>query len=182
MMNDYKFNKLLSDTITLPILPANKFTSTDTEYYAVLEKNYIPITSTIECIYKPDWITGYKFTTENKYYNKLTITSINDNTEKKLRKGIMEFAVSNNIPEDSSNIFISGINHIYAKVSQAPYEDVDVRLEFIPTEDQKTDGLTNTEIWIDKDDKKTEHIIGGKISGDEQELHIKYYGILNGVN
>lgn len=182
MMNDYKFNKLLSDTITLPILPANKFTSTDTEYYAVLEKNYIPITSTIECIYKPDWITGYKFTTENKYYNKLAITSINDNTEKKLRKGIMEFAVSNNIPEDSSNIFISGINHIYAKVSQAPYEDVDVRLEFIPTEDQKTDGLTNTEIWIDKDDKKTEHIIGGKISGDEQELHIKYYGILNGVN
>lgn len=176
MMNDYKFNKLLSDTITLPILPAKEFTSTDTEYYAVLEKNYIPITSTITCIYKPDWITGYKFTTEDMYYNRLSITSINDNSEKKLRKGIMEFAVSNNISDTSR--FISGINHIYAKVSQAPKEDVGVRLEFIPTEQQKTDGLTDTEIW---DDKK-EHIIGGKISGDEQELHIKYCGILNGIN
>ena len=180
MMNDYKFNKLLSDTITLPILPANKFTNTDTEYYTVLEKNYIPIESSIICIYKPDWITGYKFTTEDRYYNRLSITSINDNTEKKLRKGIMEFAVSNNIPADSS--FISGINHIYAKVSQAPHEEIDVRLEFIPTEQQKTDGLTNKENWIDKNDKVTEHIIGGKISGDEQELHIKYYGILNDIN
>lgn len=179
MMNDYKFNKLLSDTITLPILPANKFTNTDTEYYAVLGKNYIPITSTIECIYKPDWITGYKFTTEDRYYNRLSITSINDNTEKKLRKGIMEFVCTNNISNDSN--FISGINHIYAKVSQAPYEEVDVHLEFIPTEQQETDGLTDKEIWDDKDGNKTEHIIGGKISGDEQELHIKYCGILNGI-
>lgn len=177
MMNDYKFNKLLSDTITLPILPANKFTNTDTEYYAVLEKNYIPIESSITCIYKPDWITGYKFTTEDKYYNRLTITSIKDNTEKKLHKGIMEFICTNNIVDDPSKPrFISGINHIYAKVSQAPYEEFDVRLEFIPTASQKE--LTNKETW---DDKK-EHIIGGKISGDEQELHIKYYGILNDIN
>lgn len=177
MMNDYKFNKLLSDTITLPILPANKFTNTDTEYYAVLEKNYIPIESSITCIYKPDWIKTYKFTIEDKYYNRLSITSINDNSEKKMRKGIMEFVTSNNIVDDPSNpSFISSINHIYAKVSQAPYEEVDVRLEFIPTENQKE--LNNKEIW---DDKK-EHIIGGTITGDEQELHLKYYGILNGVN
>lgn len=180
-MNDYKFNKLLSDTITLPILPANKFTSTDTEYYAVLEKNYIPITSNITHIYKPDWITGYRFdkegeTPNTQYYNKLVITTIQDNTEKKLRKGIMEFVCTNNIPMDSS--FISGINHIYAKVSQAPYEDVGVRLEFIPTEEQKTDGLISKEEWNDN----KEHIIGGKISGNEQEIHIKYCGILNGIN
>lgn len=160
-MNDYKFNKLLSDTITLPILPANKFTSTDTEYYAVLEKNYIPTTSTITCIYKPDWITGYKFTTEDTYYNKLSITSINNNEDEKLRKGIMEFAVSNNL-----NSF-SAVNHIYAKVSQAPHEEVGVHLEFIPTEQQEKDGLTST---------------GGSITGNEQEIHLKYYGILNGRN
>ena len=176
MMNDYKFNKLLSDTITLPILPANKFSNTDTGYYAVLEKNYIPITSTIECIYKPDWITGYNFSTEDKYYNKLYITSINDNTEKKLRKGLMEFTVINNISDNSR--FISGINHIYAKVSQAPYEEVGVHLEFIPTDDQKKHGLSKT----DKDENSKDIIIGGSITGDEQEIHLKYYGILNGRN
>ena len=173
MMNDYKFNKLLSDTITLPILPANKFTNTDTEYYAVLEKNYIPITSTITCIYKPDWITEYKFTIEDKYYNRLSITSINDNTEKKLRKGIMEFTVSNDLNS------VSPVNHIYAKVSQAPYEKVDVHLEFIPTDQQKIDGLNKQE----KDEKDKDIIIvGGSITGDEQEIHLKYYGILNERN
>jgi len=106
-MSNNKFHKILSDTITLPLLPADKFNETNTGYYAVLEKNYIPITSDIECIYKPDWITGYKFIKECekdnetngnlKYYNKLIITSISDNTTDKLRKDVMEFAVRNNV-------------------------------------------------------------------------------------
>lgn len=167
-MSNNKFHKILSDTITLPLLPASNFKETNTSYYAVLEKNYIPITSEIECIYKPDWITGYKFIKEGenenetneklKYYNKLVITSISDNETQKLRKDVMEFTVRNNV-----NSLIP-INHIYAKVSQIPKEDINVNLEFIPTKEQ--------EGYLNKDD--------GIISGDEQEIHIKYWATLNG--
>lgn len=169
-MSNNKFHKILSDTITLPLLPADKFNETNTGYYAVLERNYIPITSDIECIYKPDWITGYKFIKEGekdnetngnlKYYNKLIITSISDNTTEKLRKDVMEFAVRNNVQS------LTPINHIYAKVSQIPKENIEVHLEFIPTETQKD--------HLNKD--------GGVISGDEQEIHIKYWAVLNGRN
>lgn len=168
-MSNNKFHKILSDTITLPLLPASNFKETNTVYYAVLEKNYIPITSDIECIYKPDWITGYKFIKEDenenetneklKYYNKLVITSISDNETQKLRKDVMEFTVRNNV-----NSLIP-INHIYAKVSQIPKEDINVNLEFIPTKQQ--------EGYLNKD--------GGIISGDEQEIHIKYWATLNGI-
>lgn len=168
-MSNNKFHKILSDTITLPLLPASNFKETNTVYYAVLEKNYIPITSEIECIYKPDWITGYKFIKEGenenetneklKYYNKLVITSISDNETQKLRKDVMEFTVRNNV-----NSLIP-INHIYAKVSQIPKEDINVNLEFIPTKEQ--------EGYLNKD--------GGIISGDEQEIHIKYWATLNGI-
>lgn len=169
-MSNNKFHKILSDTITLPLLPADKFNETNTGYYAVLEKNYIPITSDIECIYKPDWITGYKFIKEGekdnetngnlKYYNKLIITSISDNTTEKLRKDVMEFAVRNNVQS------LTPINHIYAKVSQVPKENIEVHLEFIPTEVQNG--------HLNKD--------GGVISGDEQEIHIKYWAVLNKRN
>lgn len=169
-MSNNKFHKILSDTITLPLLPASNFKETNTSYYAVLEKNYIPITSDIECIYKPDWITGYKFIKEGenenetneklKYYNKLVITSISDNETKKLRKDVMEFTVRNNVQS------LTPINHIYAKVSQIPKEDIDVNLEFIPTKGQ--------EGYLNKD--------GGIISGDKQEIHIKYWAVLNGRN
>lgn len=168
-MSNNKFHKILSDTITLPLLPADNFNETNTGYYAVLERNYIPITSDINCIYKPDWITGYKFIKEGenenetkedlKYYNKLVITSISDNSIGKLRKDVMEFAVHNinsSLP----------INHIYAKVSQIPKEDINVNLEFIPTEIQEKNGLSSN---------------GGVISGDEQEIHIKYWAVLNGI-
>lgn len=168
-MSNNKFHKILSDTITLPLLPASNFKETNTGYYAVLERNYIPITSDINCIYKPDWITGYKFIKEGenenetkedlKYYNKLVITSISDNSIGKLRKDVMEFAVRNinsSLP----------INHIYAKVSQIPKENIEVHLEFIPTEIQKKNGLSAN---------------GGVISGDEQEIHIKYWAVLNGI-
>lgn len=169
-MSNNKFHKILSDTITLPLLPADKFNETNTGYYAVLEWNYIPITSDINCIYKPDWITGYKFIKEGekdsetnealKYYNKLIITSISDNTTEKLRKDVMEFAVRNNVQS------LTPINHIYAKVSQAPKENIEVHLEFIPTEVQNG--------HLNKD--------GGVISGDEQEIHIKYWAVLNKRN
>lgn len=169
-MSNKKFHKILSDTITLPLLPASNFNKTNTVYYAVLEKNYIPITSEIECIYKPDWITGYEFIKEGenenetneklKYYNKLVITSISDNSTGKLRKDVMEFAVRNNVSS------LTPINHIYAKVSQIPKEDIDVNLEFIPTKEQ--------EGYLNKD--------GGIISGDKQEIHIKYWAVLNGRN
>ena len=168
-MSNNKFHKILSDTITLPLLPASNFKETNTVYYAVLERNYIPITSDINCIYKPDWITGYKFIKEGenenetkedlKYYNKLVITSISDNSIGKLRKDVMEFAVHNinsSLP----------INHIYAKVSQIPKENIEVHLEFIPTEIQEKNGLSAN---------------GGVISGDEQEIHIKYWAVLNGI-
>lgn len=168
-MNNKEFHKFLSDTITLPLLPADNFNETNTGYYAVLERNYIPITSDINCIYKPDWITGYKFIKEGenenetkedlKYYNKLVITSISDNSIGKLRKDVMEFAVHNinsSLP----------INHIYAKVSQIPKENIEVHLEFIPTEIQEKNGLSAN---------------GGVISGDEQEIHIKYWAVLNGI-
>lgn len=170
MMSNNKFHKILSDTIILPLLPASNFKENNTGYYAVLEKNYIPITSEIECIYKPDWILGYKFIKEGekdnetnetlKYYNKLVITSISDNGTKKLRKDVMEFAVRNNVQG------LTPINHIYAKVSQIPKEDIDVNLEFIPTKEQ--------EGYLNK--------VGGIISGDEQEIHIKYWATLNGKN
>ena len=167
-MSNNKFHKILSDTITLPLLPASQ-KITDTSYYAVLERNYIPITSDINCIYKPDWITGYKFIKEGenenetkedlKYYNKLVITSISDNSIGKLRKDVMEFAVHNinsSLP----------INHIYAKVSQIPKENIEVHLEFIPTEIQEKNGLSAN---------------GGVISGDEQEIHINYWAKLNDI-
>ena len=169
-MSNNKFHKILSDTITLPLLPADNFNETNTGYYAVLERNYIPITSDINCIYKPDWITGYKFIKEGenenetkedlKYYNKLVITSISDNSIGKLRKDVMEFAVHNinsSLP----------INHIYAKVSQIPKENIEVHLEFSPIGEQGKNGLSAD---------------GGIISGDEQEIHIKYWAVLNDIN
>ena len=169
-MSNNEFHKILSDTITLPLLPADNFNETNTGYYAVLERNYIPITSDIICIYKPDWITGYKFIKEGenenetkedlKYYNKLVITSISDNSIGKLRKDVMEFAVRNNVNS------VTPINHIYAKVSQIPKENIEVHLEFIPTEIQEKNGLSAN---------------GGVISGDEQEIHIKYWAVLNGI-
>lgn len=169
-MSNNKFHKILSDTIILPLLPASNFKENNTGYYAVLEKNYIPITSEIECIYKPDWILGYKFIKEGekdnetnetlKYYNKLVITSISDNETKKLRKDVMEFAVHNNVSS------LMPINHIYAKVSQVPKEEIEVHLEFIPTKEQ--------EGYLNKD--------GGNISGDKQEIHLKYWATLNGRN
>lgn len=165
-MSNNKFHKILSDTITLPLLPASQ-KITDTSYYAVLEKNYIPITSDIICIYKPDWITGYKFIKEGenenetkedlKYYNKLVITSISDNSIGKLRKDVMEFVVRNNVNS------VIPINHIYAKVSQIPKENIDVQLEFMPTKAQNKHLNEN----------------GGEISGDKQEIHIKYWAVLN---
>lgn len=179
-MSNNKFHKILSDTITLPLLPASQ-KITDTSYYAVLEKfekieeskisKIIPITSDIDCIYKPDWITGYEFIKEGenenetkdelKYYNKLVITSISDNSTGKLRKDVMEFVVRNNVNS------VTPINHIYAKVSQIPKEDINVNLEFIPTEKQRKNGLSEN---------------GGIISGDEQEIHIKYWAVLNKRN
>ena len=169
-MSNNKFHKILSDTIILPLLPASNFKENNTGYYAVLEKNYIPITSEIECIYKPDWILGYKFIKEGenenetkdelKYYNKLVITSISDNETKKIRKDVMEFAVHNNVSS------LMPINHIYAKVSQVPKEEIEVHLEFIPTKEQ--------EGYLNKD--------GGNISGDKQEIHLKYWATLNGRN
>lgn len=161
MMSNNKFHKILSDTITLPLLPANNFKETDTTYYAVLEKNYIPVTSDVICIYKPEWIIDYKFEKDENTneYNKLIITSISDNDTEKLRSDIMEFTVSNDVNS------LMPINHIYAKVSQAPLENIEVMLEFIPTENQ-------TQLHID----------GGTISGDEQEIHIKYWAVLNKRN
>lgn len=169
-MSNNKFHKILSDTITLPLLPADNFNETNTGYYSVLERNYIPITSDIDCIYKPNWITGYEFIKEGenenetkedlKYYNKLVITSISDNSTGKLRKDVMEFAVRNNVQS------LTPINHIYAKVSQVPKENIEVHLEFIPTEVQNE--------HLNKD--------GGVISGDEQEIHIKYWAVLNKRN
>lgn len=70
----------------------------------------------------------------------------------------MEFVVRNNVNS------LTPINHIYAKVSQIPKEDINVNLEFIPTKEQ--------EGYLNKD--------GGIISGDEQEIHIKYWATLNG--
>ena len=180
MMSNNKFHKILSDTITLPLLPASQ-KITDTSYYAVLEKfekieeskisKIIPITSDIDCIYKPDWITGYEFIKEGenenetkdelKYYNKLVITSTSDNLTGKLRKDVMEFAVRNNVQS------LTPINHIYAKVSQIPKEDIKVNLVFIPTKKQKENGLSEN---------------GGIISGDEQKIHIKYWAVLNKRN
>lgn len=177
-MSNNKFHKILSDTITLPLLPASQ-KITDTSYYAVLEKfekiggskisGIIPITSDIDCIYKPNWITGYEFIKEGenenetkeelKYYNKLIITSTSDNITGKLRKDVMEFAVRN---IDS----ILPINHIYAKVSQIPKENIEVHLEFSPIGEQGKNGLSAD---------------GGVISGDEQEIHIKYWAVLNGI-
>ena len=178
-MSNNKFHKILSDTITLPLLPASQ-KITDTSYYAVLEKfekieeskisKIIPITSDIDCIYKPDWITGYEFIKEGenenetkdelKYYNKLVITSISDNSTGKLRKDVMEFVVRNNVNS------LTPINHIYAKVSQIPKEDINVNLEFIPTEKQRKNGLSEN---------------GGIISGDEQKIHINYWAKLNDI-
>ena len=178
-MSNNKFHKILSDTITLPLLPASQ-KITDTSYYAVLEKfekieeskisKIIPITSDIDCIYKPEWITGYEFIKEGenenetkdelKYYNKLVITSISDNSTGKLRKDVMEFVVRNNVNS------LTPINHIYAKVSQIPKEDINVNLEFIPTEKQKKNGLSEN---------------GGIISGDEQKIHINYWAKLNDI-
>lgn len=179
MMSNNKFHKILSDTITLPLLPASQ-KITDTSYYAVLEKfekieeskisKIIPITSDIDCIYKPDWITGYEFIKEGenenetkdelKYYNKLVITSTSDNLTGKLRKDVMEFAVRNNVQS------LTPINHIYAKVSQIPKEDIKVNLVFIPTKKQKENGLSEN---------------GGIISGDEQKIHINYWAKLNDI-
>lgn len=71
----------------------------------------------------------------------------------------MEFVVRNNV-----NSLIP-INHIYAKVSQIPKEDINVNLEFIPTKEQ--------EGYLNKD--------GGIISGDEQKIHINYWAKLNDI-
>ena len=90
-MSNNKFHKILSDTITLPLLPASNFKETNTGYYAVLEKNYIPITSDIICIYKPDWITGYKFIKEGENENE---------TKEGIFTGLNNYSVNSVLSDD----------------------------------------------------------------------------------
>lgn len=145
------YKKLYTKTITLPIIPYEGITSdTDTAYYAVLEKNYIPIESEIKNI-NNSWL-NIKFSKENDTYNKLIIASAEPNTEDKLRESIIEVKSTEN-----------RANSIYVVVKQEPKIEIGANIELEP--------LTDTQILNDKT---------LTIDGDEQIVKIIYYGTRNG--
>lgn len=163
------YKKIYNDTITLPIIPSEGVNSTDTSYYALLEKNYTPIVSQESYNNnKPDWIEGIILTTNDTYYNKLSITKVKEyDSSTYARFAKLEFYVTSpDITSDASAI--EPCNKIYANIIQAPKEDVTVYIDIIP--------YTEYNQIYDLNTKKT------ILNGDKQLLKVVYSVKFNGSN
>jgi hypothetical protein len=116
------YNKLYTYTIEYPvILPADGYSSTDAEnindqsdYYILLEKNYLPEETNIE-FYKAgttdtnlEWIS-LTFETFDQYYNKLQITNIDPN-DSSIRDILVECKSTK--PTDMTNV-INPVNTLF---------------------------------------------------------------------
>lgn len=145
------YQKIYTKRITLPIIPWEGITFQEaTNYYAVLEKNYVPVSST-ETWNKsiPNWITVSFI--QSGAYNLLNISSCEPNTTDEMRTHVFEFRAKN-----------VQSNSIYAIVQQAPKQVLEACIAFdILREEQIYNDSTLT------------------IDGDEQTVKIVFYGLRN---
>lgn len=159
------YKKLYKKIIDFPIiLPPDASSNINSDYYILLEKNYIPIESTEHYIMTPEESSNWlriNLQTHDQYYNKLIVTSVSENTQPLKREVMCEF-IANNINTNSTKQ-ISQCNSVYCHFVQAPKEIIDAVITFIPLNDTQT---------IDSNNNLT-------INGDEQDIKIIYYG-LNG--
>lgn len=163
------YNKLYTKRIDFPkIIPQTGLTSTmESNYYILLEKNYLPISSNIskKIITQTgtsNWlkINNISLTPHDNYYNKLSIIgtiTANNNTTK--NTALVEFSATN-IDESKA---IEKCNVLLAYFEQAPKEEIKACIDIIPYNNQTLNGDTLS------------------INGDEQYIKFYYYGLKNGV-
>lgn len=159
------YKKLYTKTITLPFIKYEGISSAEnSDYYAVLEKNYVPVASTETWDTSTgDWVT-VKLTPENTKYNRLSIETCQRNDGATPRTRIFEFKA--NVPvTPSDGIMIDPCNSIFAVIRQEPKQVLEAKIELIPFEE--TDQTLN-----DAGNELT-------INGDDQIVKIIYYGVNN---
>ena len=161
------YKKLYTKTITLPFIKYEGISSTEnSDYYAVLEKNYVPVASTETWDTSTgNWVT-VKLTPENTKYNRLSIETCQRNDGDTPRTRIFEFKA--NVPvTPSDGIMIDHCNSIFAVIRQEPKQVLEAKIEFIPFEEtDQTLNETGNELTI---------------NGDDQIVKIIYYGVHNTV-
>lgn len=154
------YKKLYTKQITLPFIKWEGCSSDNTDYYAVLEKNYIPVASTETWdTSNGDWVS-VGLSPENTKYNKLSITRCSQNDTGNVRTRIFEFRAR------PTGKIIDPCNSIYAVIRQEPKQVLDAKIEFVP--------LDEYEQTLNNDSKLI-------INGDEQLVKIIFYGIRNNV-
>ena len=158
------YKKLYKQTIDFPIiLPADGIENNiSSDYYILLEKNFLPINSTETIKYIPQdstsWIT-LKLIPHDAYYNRLYVQSLSVNNTNTKREVTAKF-----IANITDNNQITKCNTLYANFIQAPKENISAHIEFIPLTNEQE--LDNNNLII---------------NGDTQDIKIIYYGLNNDV-
>ena len=158
-MNTY-YKKLYKKTITLPFIRWEGVNDDNSDYYAVLEKNYVPITSTETWDKSDDDWVQIELKEQDQKFNRLIVKSCKQN-DGEVRTRLFEFNAQ--VPVNGSNgIMINPCNSIYAIIRQEPKTDIKVVIKF--------EKLNDSQI-LSADSKTLE------INGDEQLIKIIYYGL-----
>ena len=155
-MNTY-YKKLFKKTITLPFIRWEGVNDDNSDYYAVLEKNYVPITSTETWDKSDDDWVQIELKEQDQKFNRLIVKSCKQN-DGEVRTRLFEFNAQ--VPVNGSNgIMINPCNSIYAIIRQEPKTDIRVVIKF--------EKLNDSQI-LSADSKTLE------INGDEQLIKIIY--------
>ena len=158
-MNTY-YKKLYKKTITLPFIKWEGVNDDNSDYYALLEKNYVPITSTETWDNSDDDWVQIDLKAQDEKFNRLIVKSCKQN-DGEVRTRLFEFKAQ--VPVNGSNgMMINPCNSIYAIIRQEPKTDIRAVVKFEKLNDSQ----------ILSDDSKTL-----EINGDEQLVKIIYYGL-----
>lgn len=178
-----KFKKIYSDTIDFPIIPDTGLDGNKekTNYYILLEKNYIPVTSHTESkkSNNDNFITTSNIhltpDEDNRAYNRLTVTCP-ENTTSELKTATIEFEVET--PEIHNTLGDSELNikpnKLYINFKQTPKLDMYAFIQII----DETDNYENK-----KEQKNSEtsdyDAPTYNINGDSRILKIIYKGVIS---
>ena len=158
-MNTY-YKKLYKKTITLPFIKWEGVNDDNSDYYALLEKNYVPITSTETWDKSDDDWVQIDLKAQDEKFNRLIVKSCKQN-DGEVRTRLFEFKAQ--VPVNGSNgMMINPCNSIYAIIRQEPKTDIRAVVKF--------EKLNDSQI-LSADSKTLE------INGDEQLVKIIYYGL-----
>lgn len=140
------YKKLYTKQITLPFIKWEGCSSDNTDYYAVLEKNYIPVASTETWdTSNGDWVS-VGLSPENTKYNKLSITRCSQNDTGNVRTRIFEFRAR------PTGKIIDSCNSIYAVIRQEPKQVLDAKIEFVPLDEYEQTLNNDSKLIINGDE------------------------------